>query len=209
MAGGHDRVKNYGWESHPVLAHGRDEFVLGEYVEVAARRHLRGSRPELQPAGLPPTVPPEDDNLAVLARSLNTKLGGQDLAPPAPVEPRVEADRLADHDHDWELSVSDEVAFEHGGLVDELVAALSQQPGVDEAHREDREVILLRAPGGPRRTSRPGRATSSGRACPATEGPAAALVCPQAWELVRKLAGAMVNLQVRAWASAFWKSVAV
>jgi hypothetical protein len=26
------------------------------------------------------------------------------------------------------------------------VAALSQQPGVDGAHREDREVVVLRAP---------------------------------------------------------------
>jgi hypothetical protein len=93
---GHDRVKNYGWENHPVLAHGRDEFALGEYVAGAARRHLRGSRPELQPAGLPPTVAPEDDNLSVLARSLITKLGGQDLAPTAPAEPLVEADRVAE-----------------------------------------------------------------------------------------------------------------
>jgi hypothetical protein len=144
---GHDRVKNYGWENHPVLAHGRDEFALGEYVAGVARRHLRGSRPELQPAGLPPTVPPEGDNLTVLASSLITKLDGQDLAPTAPDEPLVKAERLADDDHDWELWVSDEMAFEHAGLVDELVAALGREAGVHEVLREDREVILLRAPG--------------------------------------------------------------
>ncbi|QNN53989.1 hypothetical protein [Nocardioides mesophilus] len=74
---GHDRVRNYGWENHPVLAHGREEFALGEYVAPRARQHLRGSRPGLQPVGLPPVQPPDDDYLTVLARSLITKLGGR------------------------------------------------------------------------------------------------------------------------------------
>jgi hypothetical protein len=92
-------------------------------------------------------VPPEDDNLTVLARSLITKLGGEDLAPTAPDEPLVETDRVAGDDHDWELSVSDEVAFEHSDLVDDLVAALGREAGVHEVLRQDRQLILLRTPG--------------------------------------------------------------
>jgi hypothetical protein len=102
---------------------------------------------ELQPPGFPHIVPPEDDNLTVLARSLITKLGGEDLAPTAPDEPLVETDRVAGDDHDWELSVSDEVAFEHSDLVDDLVAALGREAGVHEVLRQDRQLILLRTPG--------------------------------------------------------------
>lgn len=73
---GHDRVRNYGWQNHPVLARGRDEFALGDYAAVAARRHLRGTRPELQPVGLPQVPPPADDHFSILAVTLIGRLGG-------------------------------------------------------------------------------------------------------------------------------------
>lgn len=144
---GHDQVRNYGDENRPVLGLGREEFALGEYVAVAARRHVRGSRPDLQPPGLPPITPPEDDNLTVLARSLVTHLSGGGTLVAGSPEPLVAAARASGGDDEWELALSDEVAFEHSGLVDEMVAALRQEPAIEDVSREDRETILLRASG--------------------------------------------------------------
>ncbi len=132
-----------GEQNHPVLAHGNVEFALGACVGPRARRHVRGSRPELQPTGLPPVQQPEDDNLTILARSLITKLGGQAVPAPLVDEPLVEVS-VCD-DGTWELSVQEQIAAEHR-LVDDLVARLQRDPRVDEALREDRERILVRAP---------------------------------------------------------------
>ncbi len=142
---GHARVRSYLWENHPVLARGPEEFPIGWYVAPAARRHLRGTRADLQPAGLPPTAAPDADHLTVLARSLIAKLGGSEATAAAPPEPLVEAERIRDGRPDWELSVSDEVAFEHSDLVDELADALAREAGVTDVHREDREVLVVRA----------------------------------------------------------------
>jgi hypothetical protein len=145
---GHDPVRNYGEENRPVLGRGRAEFALSEYAAARARQHLRGSHPDLQPPGLRPLAPPEDDNLTVLARSLITKLGGgEEAVVVGSSEPLVAAARVGGGDAEWELALSDEVAFEHSDLVDELVAALRQEPGIGEASREDRETILLRVSG--------------------------------------------------------------
>jgi hypothetical protein len=144
---GHDQVKNYGDQNRPVLGLGRNEFALGEYVAARARRHVRGSHPDLQPPGLPSIAPPAVDNLTVLARSLITKLGGEEAAVDGSSEPLVAAARIGGEHAEWELTLSDVVAFEHSDLVDELVTALRQEPGVEDASRADRETILVRVSG--------------------------------------------------------------
>lgn len=46
----------------------------------------------------------------------------------------------------FDVSVLEEIAYERSRLVDQLVGALEEQPGVLEAFREDRERLIVRAP---------------------------------------------------------------
>lgn len=48
--------------------------------------------------------------------------------------------------YDFEIDLGDEVASERSAKVDRLVRKLSRENGVSEVLREDREVILVRAP---------------------------------------------------------------
>lgn len=63
--------------------------------------------------------------------------------PPYAVGP-IDGGRLAGFTH--VITIDDVIAHEQEGRVEALVDLLAQQPGVDQAAQEDREIILLRAP---------------------------------------------------------------
>jgi hypothetical protein len=131
---GLDRVKGYHWQNHPVLALGKAEADPADFVPGRARAHLDGFKES------------PDDDLTVVARALAADLSGEGEGATAEDEPLVEVDELEGEEHDFELSVHDEIAHEHSATVDQLVEALARQAGVVEAFREDRERVLLRAP---------------------------------------------------------------
>ncbi len=140
---GHDRLKRYIWQNHPVLGRGKDEFGMVNRVPALARSHLLSSRSS------DPVAPPSaDEDLTVAATSLIRTLRGQPGAATVmeQEEPVVEVEVLEDDDYDFEICVRDQIAQEHSSLVDQLATALEQQAGVSEAFREDRERLLLRAP---------------------------------------------------------------
>lgn len=62
---------------------------------------------------------------------------------PTEPEPVLE---LTLKDGELDVALRDDLAHEHSRLVDQMVEELGAQPGIASAHREDREVLLVRAP---------------------------------------------------------------
>jgi len=135
-----DRHKRYAYNNHPVLVSGKGEihnFLPGLPV-VYARTTLRGTRES------------PDDEMAEYARRLvehlNEAEGGtaEEMEP----EPLFEVEDVRDEPggYDFEIGLSDEIAHERSAKVDRLVRKLSREDGVNEVLREDREIILVRAP---------------------------------------------------------------
>lgn len=68
---------------------------------------------------------------------------------PEPRDDLPEPERLLEvmlDDGEFDVSLSEELAHEHSRAVDRMVKELRAQRGVRSAHREDREVLLVRAP---------------------------------------------------------------
>ncbi|WP_053004973.1 hypothetical protein [Kocuria sp. SM24M-10] len=79
------------------------------------------------------------------ATTVITELRGKNEPVPVVDEPLVEVG--ADGDEEvFDVGLHEEIAHEHSHTVNRLVKELATQPGVVSAHREDREVVLVRAP---------------------------------------------------------------
>lgn len=135
-----DRHKRYAYNNHPVLVSGKGEvhnFLPGLPV-VYARTTLRGTRES------------PDDTIAAYARrlveNLNEAEGG--IVEALEAEPLFEIEDVRDEPggYDFEIDLGDEIAHERSAEVDRLVRELSSEAGVNEVLREDREIILVRAP---------------------------------------------------------------
>jgi hypothetical protein len=133
---GEHRVRSYIWRNHPVLGVDEEEVAPASLVPGAARGHVSGR------------VPSEDDALAVAAAAVVERLGGPAEEPAAGADqPLVEVEDLGDdpvRGRELEVSLREDVAHEHSGVVDALVESLAGQDGVGGAVREDREVVLVR-----------------------------------------------------------------
>lgn len=140
---GHHRVKSYHWQNYPVLGNEKEEFALTDFLPAKSRAHLKGVRES------------PDDELTTSAISVISTLRGE-REEDRVEEPLVEVDDLSngrsDERYDFEVNVQEEIAHEHSALVDSMVRALAEEPGVSEAFREDRERVLVTAPdwSGPR-----------------------------------------------------------
>ena len=133
-------IKRYAYNNHPVLVSGKgdDHNFLPGVPTVDARAALHGTRES------------PDDTMADYALRLIERLNGprEDndvlMAPEPPFE--IEEIRDEPGGYDFEIWLSDEIAHERSFKVDGLVRRLSREDGVNEAFREDRELILVRAP---------------------------------------------------------------
>lgn len=63
-------------------------------------------------------------------------------------EPAFEIEDVRDEPggSDFEVGLGDEIAHERSADVDRLVRELSREDGIHEVFREDRELVLVRAP---------------------------------------------------------------
>ncbi|MDP9983689.1 hypothetical protein J2W14_003112 [Pseudarthrobacter oxydans] len=135
-----DRHKRYQFNNHPVLVSGTGEshnFLPG-FPMVHACGVLLGVRES------------PDDTMAVYARDLIEQLNEGDggIAEATPAEPPFEIEDVRDEPggYDFEIGLGDEIAHERSADVDRLVRQLSGEAGINEVLREDRELILVRAP---------------------------------------------------------------
>jgi hypothetical protein len=89
-------------------------------------------------------VTPRDTVLTEYARAAIEALEKQPDAPhEAVAEPLLE---VTLEDGEFDVSVREDLAHEHSRKLDRMVRELRAQPGVRSAHREDREVLVVRAP---------------------------------------------------------------
>ncbi|MET4136476.1 hypothetical protein [Pseudarthrobacter sp. PvP090] len=135
-----DPHKRYHYNNHPVLVSGTGEnhnFLPGLAV-VSARGALLGVRES------------PDDTMAVYVRRLIDRLNEGDGGTVGTMEsePPFEIEDVRDEPggYDFEIGLSDEIANERSAEVDRLIRKLSREDGIHEVLREDRELILVRAP---------------------------------------------------------------
>lgn len=135
-----DRHKRYQFNNHPVLVSGTGEIhnFLPDLLWVSAGAALRGVRES------------PEDAMAVYARRLIEQLNEGDggTAEATVLEPPFEIEDVRDEPggYDFEIGLGDETAHERSADVDRLVRELSREGGINEVLREDRELILVRAP---------------------------------------------------------------
>ena len=135
-----DRHKRYQFNNHPVLVRGTGEIhnFLPDRIWISAGASLRGVRES------------PEDVMAVYARRLIEQLNGSDggAAEPMVPEPAFEIEDVRDEPggYDFEIGLGDEIAHERSADVDRLVRELSREDGIHEVFREDRELVLVRAP---------------------------------------------------------------
>jgi hypothetical protein len=133
-------IKRYAYNNHPVLVSGKgeDHNFLPGVPTVDARAALNGVRES------------PDDRMADYTLRLIERLNGPTEVTDAPMEeePPFEIEEVRDEPggYDFEIGLSDEIAHVYSLKVDGLVRKLSRQAGILEALREDRELILVRAP---------------------------------------------------------------
>ena len=134
-------IKRYAYNKHPVLVSGKgDEH---NFLPGFARVHACGVLHAVRES---PEATVEDYALRLIER-----LNGPEkstAAPMEPEEPPFEIEEVRDEPggYDFEIGLSDEIAHVHSFKVDRLVRRLSRQAGILEAYREDRELVLVRAP---------------------------------------------------------------
>ena len=135
-----DRHKRYVYNNHPVLVSGTGEshnFLPG-YLMVHACGALMGVRES------------PEDAMAEYARDLIGELNGAAGGAAGTMEPEVpfEIEDVRDEPggYDFEIGLSDETAHERSADVDRLIRELSREDGIHKVLREDRELILVRAP---------------------------------------------------------------
>lgn len=135
-----DRIKRYHLNNHPVLVSGKGEihnFLPDVPWPMRAPRSAgRGNH--------------RVDTIAAYARGLIEQLGpaaGGAAGPVAP-EPVLEVEDIRDETgkYDFEIGLSDELAHERSADVDRLLRELAGENGVAKVLREDRDLILVRAP---------------------------------------------------------------
>lgn len=135
----HHRIKRYA-HNHPVLSRDGDDadYFLPGVLAVNARATLNGVRES-----------PEDSMasyaLAIIGYMNKAEESTDELAEE---EPLFEVEDVRDEPggYDFEIDLGDEIAHERSAKVDRLVRKLSREDGVHEVLREDREIILVRAP---------------------------------------------------------------
>jgi hypothetical protein len=133
-------IKRYAYNNHPVLVSGKGDehnFLPGLPV-VSARAALRSA------------LESPDDAMKDYALSLIERLNGPEnnAVELMEAEPPFEVEEVRDEPGgiDFEIGLSDEIAHVYSLKVDWLVRRLSSKAGILEAYREDRELILVRAP---------------------------------------------------------------
>jgi hypothetical protein len=135
-----DRHKRYQFNNHPVLVSGTGEIhnFLPDRLWISAGAALRGVRES------------PEDAMAVYARRLIDQLNEGDGGTAGTMEPEppfeIEEVRDEPGGYDFEIGLGDEIAHERSADVDRLVRELSGEAGINEVLREDRELILVRAP---------------------------------------------------------------
>ena len=132
--------KRYHLNNHPVLVSGTGEthnFLPGLPV-VDARASLNRVRES------------SDDRIEAYARALIEQLNQESVLTDGTTEPEpileVEDIRGEPGGYDFEIGLSDELCHERSGDVERLVHELRGAEGVKQVLREDRDVVLVRAP---------------------------------------------------------------
>lgn len=142
---GFQQPKSYELRNHPVLGRGHTEFDVARRVSQKARGLLLGVDKD------------RDDDLALMALSMVSALRGEPQSwqqmsdeRRSASEPMAEVTDLRDGqragDFDFAVDLDEEVAHEHSRMVDRLVRELRAVEGIEGVHREDRELLLVRAP---------------------------------------------------------------
>jgi hypothetical protein len=133
-------IKRYAYNNHPVLVSGKGDehnFLPG-LATVDACASLHGTRES------------PDDTMEDYALQLIERLNGPKKSTVAlmETEPPFEIEEVHDEPggYDFEIGLSDEIAHVYSLKVDWLVRRLSREGGILEVIREDRELILVRAP---------------------------------------------------------------
>ncbi|GAB3525936.1 hypothetical protein [Arthrobacter monumenti] len=134
---GYHRIKAYHLQNHPVLTSPADNndghLYLPGMVAVTANRLRRRMDPFS-----------EGEFTDYASRLIAALRGEVEKIPMAEEEPLVE---VGEEEGVFDVGLHDEIAHEHSRKVDRMVKDLAAQPGVDSAHREDREMVLVTAPG--------------------------------------------------------------
>lgn len=136
----HDSHKRYHLENHPVLVNGtgKNHNFLPDLPVVLVVRIFHG------------LDEPQEDSMAEYARRLIEQLNREEESDDELAEPEppyeVEDVRGEAGDYDFEIGLGEETAHERSRAVDRMVRKLGRADGVKEAFREDREIILVRAP---------------------------------------------------------------
>lgn len=133
---GYHRIKRYHLQNHPVLKSPvtDSDIYSASLVAVIANRLRRGMDPL------------REDEFTEYATAVITELRGESKpVPVAEEESLVEVGADGD-DGVFDVGLHEEIAHEHSRKVDRMVKDLATQPGILSAHREDRGVLLVRAP---------------------------------------------------------------
>lgn len=127
--------KRHQFRHHPMLAADHHQVYFPRSIFVKARKLLKGG-----------AVP--EDALASHAEAVIAAFNEGVTTPAAPPEPLVEIEEIREEPggYDFEIGLSDELAHERSAEVDLLVRKLSDQDGIQKVLREDRDLILVRAP---------------------------------------------------------------
>ncbi|MGQ1837460.1 hypothetical protein ACT4S2_03270 [Kocuria turfanensis] len=131
----HHRVKRYWLQNHPVLASPLSDSNIYPPHMVALEANIMRRH----------GAPLREDRFSGWANRVITELRGENEPVPVVDEPLVEV-RADGDDGVFDIGLHEEIAHEHSRKVNQLVKELATQPGILSAHREDREVLLVRAP---------------------------------------------------------------
>ena len=137
MEVGHNRIKSYMWQNHPVLANDNEEVPLPDLVPGLARGQASGG------------LTSEDDKLTRTAAAVIRRLNGTDEDTVAEDEPLIEVEDLGEdalRGRELEVSLREDIAHEYSREVERLVKTLAKEDGITAAFREDREVLLVTTP---------------------------------------------------------------
>lgn len=132
----HHRVKRYHLQNHPVLNSPLSDSDIYPPNMVAVEANIMRHHAK----------PLREDRFAAYAADVITELRGEnEPVPVAEEEPLAEVG--SDDDGVFDVGLHEEIAHEHSRKVDRMVKDLAAQPGIVSAHREDREMLLVTAPG--------------------------------------------------------------
>lgn len=138
----HHRIKRYHLNKHPVLVSGtgEDHHHLPDLPRVHAYGSITGFRES------------PDETMADYARDLIEQLNRGDQPDDeemAEDESLVEVEDLGDDElrgRELEVSLREDIAFEHNRVVGRMLKALKQEDGITRVVREDREILIVATP---------------------------------------------------------------